>query len=640
MNFSLQTTEAPAPAAEAEPSAHRELPDLKKPASRKSNGGKTFLVGLVVVLIVAAGIVLGVPGITKSVTGLFASSTRDIINYEVRPATLPVTVTERGTLESSKNEDVFCQVEGSTTIISIVPEGKRVTKGELVCELDSAALNDQLTNQYIATSGAEASYQNAKLTREVAEIAVTEYKEGVYLQELQTVKGEIALAEAERKRAEDRLEWSTRMFDKGYVSLAQRIADKVSLDQKIFAFEQATTKKSVLEKFTFDKTIKELKSDVEKAKSDELAKDQTWDLEKKKQAKLETQIKNCKLLAPGDGLVVYANDPSRFGGSSQPQIEEGAVVRERQKIFSLPDTGHMRVNTKVHESMVDRLAPGLQARIRVDAFADQTLKGTVLDVAPLPDPNSMFSSDVKVYTTHVTIDNGLSGLRPGMTAQVEILVAQIDNVLSVPVVAILEYQGKDHVAVKRADGTYDWRTVTVGTSNDKLVEIREGLKTGDRVALSPLLLMSEDEKREAFGESGKAGEASKKDWGTTPKPQVGAVATASPDGKAATDPEAKAKAKGKRTGKGQRGGGFMSKMDPAIREKFQSASPEEKKQMMIDAGVPAERVDAILQGGGGGGGGGGAGGGFGGPPGGGSGAGAGAGGGGGGFGGGRGGPNQ
>src|SRR5262249_42781064 len=159
------------------------------------------------------------------------------------------------------------------------------------------------------------------------------------------------------------------------------------------------------------------------------------------------QIKNCKLFAPNNGLVVYANDPNRFG-STQPQIEEGATVRERQKIFSLPDINFMRVNTKVHESMVDRITSGLRARIRVDAFADQVVTGKVIYVAPLPDPNSFFSSDVKVYTTHVTIEKGLSGLRPGMTAQVEILVANLDNVLSVPVPAILEYKGKDHVAVK------------------------------------------------------------------------------------------------------------------------------------------------------------------------------------------------
>ena len=46
----------------------------------------------------------------------------------------------------------------------------------------------------------------------------------------------------------------------------------------------------------------------------------------------------------------------------------------------------------------------------------------MIDVAPLPDPSNFFSSDIKVYTTKVRIDQPLPGLRPGMTAQVEILV--------------------------------------------------------------------------------------------------------------------------------------------------------------------------------------------------------------------------
>ena len=128
----------------------------------------------------------------------------------VKPGTLRVTVVERGSLESSHNEDVICEVEGQTTIITILPEGSRVTKGQLVCELDSSPLNDNLINQKITTQGAESSYQNAMLTRQVAEIAVNEYREGIYKQEMQTALGEIALAESDLKRAEDRLEWPRR----------------------------------------------------------------------------------------------------------------------------------------------------------------------------------------------------------------------------------------------------------------------------------------------------------------------------------------------------------------------------------------------------------------------------------------------
>jgi HlyD family secretion protein len=601
---------------------------MQRPPRRKSSGNK-FLMFLAVVLLAGVGVALGVPGVNKSIKAMFAPSEIEIIHFQVKPAHLPVTVTERGTLESSENQDVFCQVEGSTTIISIVSEGKRVAKGELVCELDSSALQDNLKNQKIATLGAEAAFQNAKLTREVAVIAVVEYEEGIYKQELETVLGEIALAEAEQRRAEDRIVWSDRMFVKGYVSKAVNIADHVSLKQKVFTFEQALTKKNVLLEYTKKKTVKELQSEVEKAKSDELAKQQTWELEKDKEAKLEKQIRNCKLFAPGDGIVVYANDPSRFGGSSQPQVEEGAAVRERQKIFSLPDITKMRVNTKVHESMIDRITPGLPSRIRVDAFAEQVLTGAVQDVAPLPDPNSYFSSDIKVYTTHVTIDNGLAGLRPGMTAQVEILVTELDDVLSVPVQAVLSYGNKYHIAVRTPNG-YDRREVTLGISNDRLIEVKKGLKTGDLVALNPVALMSEEEKREAFGSSGK--DAEKKNWGDAAKKAAAALA-----GKDVADAKAKAegtadKSKAKGKGGSRKGGGpgGFTKMDPAALEKFRSASPEEQRKTLEDRGVPADRIDRMIEmiknGGGGGGGGGGGprgggGGGFGGPPGGGGGSG-------------------
>src|SRR5262245_59853344 len=100
--------------------------------------------------------------------GARAERPADVPVYEVKRGSLRVVLVEPGTVEASRNRDVLCQVEGATTIISLLPEGTRVKKGDLVCELDSASLRDQLTNQRIATQGARASYQNAKLTHEVA----------------------------------------------------------------------------------------------------------------------------------------------------------------------------------------------------------------------------------------------------------------------------------------------------------------------------------------------------------------------------------------------------------------------------------------------------------------------------------------
>ena len=159
----------------------------------------------------------------------------------------------------------------------------------------------------------------------------------------------------------------------------------------------------------------------------------------------------------------------------------------------------MQVNTKVHESQIHKLAPRMKAKIRVDAFASEVLNGTVLDVAPLPDSTNFFSSDIKVYTTKVRIDDPLSGLKPGMTARVEITVSELDNVLSVPVESVVRYDNKDHVAVKKSDDGIEWREVVLGQSNDRLVEVKQGIKSDEIVAIKPLPLMSEDQKRQVNG---------------------------------------------------------------------------------------------------------------------------------------------
>jgi HlyD family secretion protein len=236
--------------------------------------------------------------------------------------------------------------------------------------------------------------------------------------------------------------------------------------------------------------------DVERKRSEELAKKAAWQLEASKRKKLERQIAACRILAPADGLVVYANDPGRAFGGNRPQIEEGATVRERQKIFSLPDVTRMQVNTKVHESQIDKLAHRMKARIRVDAFANEVLNGTVLDVAPLPDAPNPFSSEIKVYTAKVRIDDPLSGLKPGMTAAVEILVSELDNVLSVPVESVVRYGRKDHVAVKKSDGGIEWREVALGQSNDRFVQVKQGISSGVIVVVKPLPLLSDDQKRQ------------------------------------------------------------------------------------------------------------------------------------------------
>src|SRR5262249_13178114 len=96
----------------------------------------------------------------------------------------------------------------------------------------------------------------------------------------------------------------------------------------------------------------------------------------------------------------------------------------------------------------------------------------------------------KVYTTRVKLNSDFAALWPGMTAQAEILIAKRENVLTLPIGAILSHDGKHRVFVQKAGGNVELRDVELGISNGKLVEIARGLESNETVVLNPLELLS------------------------------------------------------------------------------------------------------------------------------------------------------
>jgi RND family efflux transporter MFP subunit len=241
-------------------------------------------------------------------------------------------------------------------------------------------------------------------------------------------------------------------------------------------------------------TLKKLRADVENKQAQESAKRAAWQRARGKNTKLQAQIENCLIFAGVGGVLVYANDPSRL--DVQPVIEVGVTVRERQPLFNIVDTtGPVEVKAHVHEPVINGVERGFKARIKVDAFPGELLTGTVSEVAPLPDPVCFFIGFVKTYTTRIQIDQGPAGVRPGMTAEVEILVNDLENVLSVPVEAVVYYDDKQQVAVQMPDGGFEWCEVTLGQSNERFIEVTQGISDGDVVAIKPKGLLSEAQNR-------------------------------------------------------------------------------------------------------------------------------------------------
>jgi RNA polymerase sigma factor (sigma-70 family) len=167
------------------------------------------------------------------------------------------------------------------------PEISKKTTGEPA----TAEPRVRLRAQQLATRRARAFYEIAKLTRELAELAVQQYEEVDYPRSLATAGAEIKFAEADLARSEDRVEWAKRMFEKKFLSQSQKLSEEMNLKKAQFALEQVQFRRAVLVDYTKNKTIKELRSAVEKARADELEKEAVRDLEKAKESNLERQLR-------------------------------------------------------------------------------------------------------------------------------------------------------------------------------------------------------------------------------------------------------------------------------------------------------------------------------------------------------------
>jgi RNA polymerase sigma factor (sigma-70 family) len=243
-----------------------------------------------------------------------------------------------GTAKSSHGSDFYSSVRSLTSIIKIVSEGSTVKKGQVVCELDSAGLKDQLINQRITVSAAKANYENARIARERAEADQAAYSDDIFPREKKETQAEVTLAKAEMSLAEEQLNAAIAAGANNKLELMR--AD-LAIAQARLAIEKAENRRHVLLTYTSPKQLRTLTSAIESTKSNELAKQATYELETGRVKLLEKQIASCQFIAPFDGIIVYYSQSV----NGHPMIEEGAQVRERQRLFRivpLPGAGSIK----------------------------------------------------------------------------------------------------------------------------------------------------------------------------------------------------------------------------------------------------------------------------------------------------------
>ena len=408
-------------------------------------------------LVIVAAVAVLVAAVRNMGTG---DREESFVYYTASKTDLPIVVTERGNLESQQETTIRCQVENvgvdrsgsaGTQIIFIVPNGDAVAKDELVVEFDSATIRDRLETQSLAyqkaisaKTQAVAKYKNQLIQNETAEAEAALKVELARLElemYMDKESGTFQLSVEEIERSIDDSKNST-MEARAALELARvdrsgmkelfklGYRGKSDLDQSRLKFLQAEDRlasfvnqmkthqgnRRKLTVYEFQMQKLQLEGAVETAKrglkqvqndNDSLAEQalaakleavNTEAKELERMNRMELQLQRCKIHAPHGGMVVYARE--RRGNT---EISEGATVRERQRILTLPDLSLMQVKTQVHEAVLDQVRSGMPATVKVDAFPGRVFNAVVDKVAVVPSSSGgwMSSSSVKTYDTIV-----------------------------------------------------------------------------------------------------------------------------------------------------------------------------------------------------------------------------------------------
>ncbi len=436
---------------------------------------------------------------------------------------LVVKIVESGEIEAERSEVIRNEVHWPVYIKSLAPNGARVKEGEEIVSFDCQDLMDAIDVQNNTVLNATNDYtqavENTKLQKKLtdynifkageavkdAKDALKRYEDSDWKIQKNDAEAAIQMADRDLKLAQEKLNFKIKANEdpelKNPYSKSEIEADTLGVARLKLAYEKAVTTRDMLIKFdnpmqlrklnlaiadaqmTEERTKVERETQVQIAQANEDSKKFVLKNQQKRLKELNEEAAKLTVKAKRDGLVVYNLGGNRW---DRPNIvvEVGTQLAHRQQIMIIPDMTSLRVKTRVYEAMRKQVQEGALAKVRLDVDPNVVLTGRVDRIEPLADAANWMNPSAKYYNMYIKLDSLPPNLNPTMTAQVEVIVDQVPQALTVPVAAVFTEQEQRYCFLSNA-GRWERRLVQTGRMSDQRVEITSGLSKGDVVMLNP-----------------------------------------------------------------------------------------------------------------------------------------------------------
>ncbi len=328
-----------------------------------------------------------------------------------------------GTLQAFDAVTVSSEVEGRVSRV-LADLGDRVTAGQALVELDREKLQYALDQRRAELEQARAKYG---VDGDGGALPPVDAVPGV-----RKAAAELAQAEQDWKRA-------------GELRRRQLVSEQ-QLDD---AEAKYRTAKASYEAAVQD--ARNLRADIDASEANLRLADR--------------QLRDASIRAPFDGFI------------AQRLVSPGQFVKLQSPVMSLVKIDPLKLTTEVPEHLAPWVRVGQKVEVRVDAFPDRALQGTISRISPA------VNAQTRAFPLEALVPNESGQLKPGTFARVHIESARVDNVLTVPVAALQYRYGINRVFVVRGDRLVA-REVKLGDRLGEQVEVLSGVGPNDAVATS------------------------------------------------------------------------------------------------------------------------------------------------------------
>lgn len=392
--------------------------------------------------------------------------TANIPTTRVEEGEFFIKITEIGKVKAAKSVQVSAPYAGK--IVKLCQEGIIVKKGDFLAQMDTTELLRKERDEKIDCEQAAADVKKAEEELRILKIsAELDLKEKQA--QLDYEKSMLVEARSQLKRQE-------RLF-KEMIVTRQNVEDAAN---KVRSGELAVKKGEIAVLVSKKKNLSDEKKKMAEINIYKLR------LQKKTldyNAAAE-DLKNATVTAPASGIVVFL-DTWRAGSISK--ISEGDDVHRGQEIIEIPDLSSLQVIVPVRETDIHRVKIGEETQIKLEANPELTFYGKVVKIdriAKEPRPwENPTAPGQKTFDVTIDLQETKSAIiRPGMTANVDIIQKKIPKALFLPLESVFLTESKKFVYVKKGEA-FMRKEVEVGDRNENFVVILEGLNRFEEVAL-------------------------------------------------------------------------------------------------------------------------------------------------------------